>query len=150
MPPYTSSAPGGVPPYGSNVPPPLYQQNNYPVQPGAFGNQYGNQYPQQYAYGHRPNTYVQAGYYGAVPQSRGLSITSLVSGIVSFLMGWLLVPPLVAIITGHLALRREPLGKGMAIAGLVLGYLCLLVYGAFWILVAIGLAFLESASYVNA
>ncbi|MET3205114.1 CHASE2 domain-containing sensor protein [Arthrobacter sp. UYEF6] len=50
-----------------------------------------------------------------------------------------MIPQIAAIITGHLALRREPSGKGMAITGLVLGYLCLLGYGAFWLLLIIGL-----------
>ena len=31
-------------------------------------------------------------------------------------------PQLAAVILGHLALRREPAGRGMAIAGLVMGY----------------------------
>ncbi|MET3351010.1 UNVERIFIED_ORG: hypothetical protein ABID57_002716 [Arthrobacter sp. UYEF1] len=50
-----------------------------------------------------------------------------------------MIPQIAAIITGHLALRRDPSGKGMAITGLVLGYLCLLGYGAFWLLLIIGL-----------
>lgn len=63
----------------------------------------------------------------------------MVCGIASVIMGWLLLPQLAAIITGHLALRREPSGKGMSISGLVLGYLCLLGYGAIWLLLIIGL-----------
>jgi biotin transporter BioY len=50
-----------------------------------------------------------------------------------------MIPQIAAIITGHLALRREPSGKGMSITGLVLGYLCLLGYGAFWLVLIIGL-----------
>jgi len=53
-------------------------------------------------------------------------------------MGWLLLPQFAAIITGHMALRREPSGRGMSITGLVLGYLCLLGYGAVWLLFIIG------------
>ncbi|MDQ0798880.1 DUF4190 domain-containing protein [Arthrobacter sp. SLBN-112] len=63
----------------------------------------------------------------------------MVCGIASVIMGWLILPQLAAIITGHLALRREPSGKGMSISGLVLGYLCLLGYGAIWLLLIIGL-----------
>lgn len=55
-----------------------------------------------------------------------LSIVSLVAGIVALLSGgMMLVPQLGAIVCGHLALKREPHGRGMAIFGLVLGYLML-------------------------
>ena len=59
-------------------------------------------------------------------QASGLAITSLVLGILSFCLP--LIPAIPAVITGHLALgriRRQPDkigGKGMAIAGLVMGY----------------------------
>ncbi|VXB35269.1 conserved hypothetical protein [Luteimonas sp. 9C] len=65
----------------------------------------------------------------AVPrQSSAMAIVSLVAG----LLGWSLLPVIgsvVAIITGHLAraeIRRRPdmlEGDGLAVAGLVLGYL---------------------------
>lgn len=58
--------------------------------------------------------------------SNVLSIVSLVAGIVALLSGgMMLVPQLGAIVCGHLALKREPHGRGMAIFGLVLGYLML-------------------------
>jgi hypothetical protein len=79
-------------------------------------------------------------------EPKTLSIASMVCGIASVIMGWLLLPQIAAIITGHMALRREPSGKGMSISGLVLGYLCLLGYGAFWLLVIIGLAIASSNS----
>ncbi len=107
--------------------------------------QYGAQYaPPSGPYGpqgtySQPGPYGQAVYYGAAPQPKGLSITSMICGISSVLLGWFLIPQLAAIITGHLALSREPSGKGMSITGLVLGYLCLLGYGAFWLLLVIGL-----------
>ncbi len=65
-------------------------------------------------------------------QTSVLAIISLVAG----LCGWLPLPilgSLVAIVTGHLAraeIRREPgrlEGDGLALAGLVLGYLALLL-----------------------
>jgi hypothetical protein len=58
--------------------------------------------------------------------STGLAVTSLILGILSFC--FLFITAIPAVITGHMALgriRREPEkhgGKGMAIAGLVLGY----------------------------
>ncbi|ASR44559.1 DUF4190 domain-containing protein [Luteimonas sp. S4-F44] len=59
-------------------------------------------------------------------RTSALAVTSLVCG----LLGWSLLPwlgSLVAVITGHLAraeIRRTPEldGDGMAVAGLVLGY----------------------------
>ena len=67
-------------------------------------------------------------------EPKTLSIASMVCGIASVMFGFLLLPQIAAIITGHLALKREPSGKGMSITGLVLGYLCLLGYGALYAL----------------
>jgi hypothetical protein len=67
-----------------------------------------------------------------------MSIASLVCGLASVFLGWFFfLPQLAAIILGHLALRREPSGKGMSITGLALGYLCLLGYGLFWLFVIV-------------
>lgn len=82
-------------------------------------------------------TLTQAYHPSMVPsaQTSGLAIASLVCGICSiltcliYLSGVMAVP---AVICGHMAMHRisrspEPLaGRGMAIAGLVLGYLGLL------------------------
>jgi hypothetical protein len=60
------------------------------------------------------------------PQQKGMSVASLVLGICSFFFLFLTAIP--AIIIGHIALNRankSPAaygGRGMAIAGLVLGY----------------------------
>jgi hypothetical protein len=151
-----------VPPPGSNIPaPPLYDWNQpggsqyqqpteQYAQPGSpYGppNTYGqpNPYGQPSPYG-QPNPYGQPAYYGMPPaEPKGLSITSMICGISSVLLGWFLIPQIVAIITGHLALSREPSGKGMSITGLVLGYLCLLGYGAFWLFLIIGLTAYSSS-----
>jgi hypothetical protein len=64
----------------------------------------------------------------ALRQTSSLAIVSLVSG----LLGWTILPflgSLAAVVTGHMArseIRREPErleGDGLAVAGLVLGYL---------------------------
>jgi hypothetical protein len=149
-----------VPPQGPSIPaPPLYDQNQYGQnqygQPGQYnqsgaysqaGDQYGATYAQPvspYGQGAGPYgqpAYGQPAYYGMpVQEPKGLSIASMVLGISSVILGWFMIPQIAAIITGHLALRREPSGKGMSITGLVLGYLCLLGYGAFWLLLIIGL-----------
>jgi hypothetical protein len=114
-----SEPPRFAPPYGSGIPSYGQPPSPYSQQPGPYG---------------------QPGYYGMPAEPKTLSIASMVCGIASVIMGWLLLPQIAAIITGHMALKREPSGKGMSITGLVLGYLCLLGYGAFWLLVIIGLA----------
>lgn len=143
-----------------------YGQNQYgePGQYGAPYNQYGapyNQPPSPYnqgpysqpsPYNQPPSPYNQAGpygqpgYYGVPVEPKTLSIASMVCGIASVIMGFLLLPQVAAIVTGHMALKREPSGKGMSITGLVLGYLCLLGYGAFWLLAIIGLAVASSTT----
>lgn len=136
-----------VPPQGPSIPaPPLYGQNLYGQnQYGQPGDQYGATYAQP-ASPYGQGTYGQPSYYGMpAQQPKGLSIASMVLGISSVILGWLMIPQIAAIITGHLALGREPAGKGMSIAGLVLGYLCLLGYGAFWLLLIIGLMSYSSA-----
>ena len=54
--------------------------------------------------------------------------------------GVLVLPQLAAVILGHLALRREPSGRGFAIAGLVMGYIGL----ALTVLAIVGLTILAS------
>ena len=79
----------------------------------------------------------------SVKQTSALAITSLVSGI----LGWTLLPflgSLAAVITGHMArgeIRRSPdtlEGDGMAIAGLVLGWVSLAI-GLLTVLAIIGI-----------
>jgi hypothetical protein len=75
----------------------------------------------------------------AVPQGgqsgSGLATTSLVFGIVSVLTCSLLgIGSLVAIITGHMALARSNRsfgtgGRGKAMAGLIMGYVAILLFG---------------------
>ncbi|WP_285318765.1 DUF4190 domain-containing protein [Pseudarthrobacter sp. lyk4-40-TYG-27] len=132
---------GNDAPWPSYQPPAQYGQTQYGH--GQYGqSQYGPSYNQgqfnQSQYG-QGQYFGQPAYYGRPAEPKTLSIASMVCGIASVIMGWLLLPQLAAIITGHLALRREPSGKGMSISGLVLGYLCLLGYGALWLLLIIGL-----------
>ncbi|RAX18631.1 DUF4190 domain-containing protein [Pseudarthrobacter sp. AG30] len=137
---------GNDAPWPSYQPPAQYGQTPYGQAQyghGQYGQpQYGPSYNQgqfnQSQYG-QGQYFGQPAYYGRPAEPKTLSIASMVCGIASVIMGWLLLPQLAAIITGHLALRREPSGKGMSISGLVLGYLCLLGYGALWLLLIIGL-----------
>ncbi|QDG65405.1 DUF4190 domain-containing protein [Pseudarthrobacter sp. NIBRBAC000502772] len=150
-------------PYGQNqFGQDQYSQNQYAQpgqynQPGAYsqpGDPYSATYAQPsspYGQGSSPYgqpAYGQPAYYGMPAQEpKGLSIASMVLGISSVILGWFMIPQIAAVITGHLALRREPSGKGMSITGLVLGYLCLLGYGAFWLLLIIGLTYASSYGY---
>ena len=94
-------------------------------QPGTGYNAYG-QPAQQYATPGQPgayNAYGQPSYYGVPAQPKALSIASLCCGIAALVgFGFFLLPQIAAVILGHMALSREPAGRGMAIAGLVLGY----------------------------
>jgi uncharacterized protein DUF4190 len=75
-------------------------------------------------------------------KTSGLAVTSLVMGIVSLVGGGcLIVPPVLAVIFGHIAVsacKKNPLldGKGMGIAGLVMGWLC--VAGMFALIIFYG------------
>ncbi len=94
----------------------------------------------------RPGTLPYGSYpvpYGAEP--RGMSIASLILGTAAVLTGGLLIlPQLLAVVFGHLALRREPAGRPLALTGLILGYVMLLVglllVVGFILLVALGTA----------
>ncbi|MCU1568502.1 MAG: hypothetical protein JWQ56_3439 [Pseudarthrobacter sp.] len=130
--------------YGQNPYERQSQNGAYNQQPGPYG-QPGSPYGQQGPY-NQQSPYNQPGYYGMPAEPKTLSIASMVCGIASVIMGWILLPQIAAIVTGHLALKREPSGKGMSITGLVLGYLCLLGYGAFWLLAIIGLAIAGSST----
>jgi hypothetical protein len=69
----------------------------------------------------------QPAYYGAPQAPRGLSIASMVTGIVgvflSLFYGFGLLPSLAGVITGHIARKRQPEAKGMWLTGLICGYI---------------------------
>lgn len=98
---------------------------------GQPADQYGqtpNPYPQPYGqqYGQAPSPYGQPygqpGYYVA-PEPKGLSIASLCCGISVYIgFGFIILPQIAAVVLGHMALKKEPAGKAMAVAGLVMGY----------------------------
>lgn len=64
--------------------------------------------------------YQTPAYASASQPQRGLSITALVLGLCSMLFAWtLVVVPIIGIVFGFIALRREPAGRVMSIIGLV-------------------------------
>jgi hypothetical protein len=136
--------PSYIPPQGADTPaPPLYPPpaQHYGGQYGQhYGGQYGQQYGQQYA-----GPYGQP-YYGMPAEPKSLSIASLCCGIAVFVgFGFFLLPQIAAVILGHMALRRERSGRGLAIAGLVMGYVGL----ALTVLAIVSLALLFSVAATN-
>jgi hypothetical protein len=128
----TSPGASAAPPTSGPSPyaPPGYSQPSYPQpQSGAYPPpqhgaypppQHGAYPPPQYGYP-QPYAYAQA-------EPKGLSIASMVCGIAALVgFGFFLLPQIAAVVLGHLAMAREPSGRGFAIAGLVMGYICLLI-----------------------
>jgi hypothetical protein len=151
-PPDTHDQPPSYSTQGQDIPapplydPPLYNPAQYSQPASPYEQQYDYQYGQQYSsqYGQQyPSPYGQPSYYGAAPQPKGLSIASLCCGIAIYLgFGFFILPQLAAVILGHLALRREPSGRGFAIAGLVMGYLGLVLT----VLAIVGITILASVA----
>jgi len=142
--PYSSGA-YGPSPYGPPTPYPSGNQGQAPYGQAPYGqgqynqgqyNQYGqNQYGQnQYAQPYGSGPYAQA--YPPTRPVSGLAIAALVCGIVGFFTAGLASIP--AVICGHMAWRETSSGThsghGMAIAGLALGYLQILGWALFWLI----------------
>jgi hypothetical protein len=122
------STPPVAPPVAPPAPP-----TAPPTAPPAAPTQQPYQQPyQQQPYGQQPGyaqaPYVQPGAYPgyAAPPPRGLSITSMVLGIVglvgSFIYGFGLFPVIAAVITGFIARKRQPQGKAFWLTGLITGW----------------------------
>lgn len=101
-------------------------------QPGDFGQQAGYQQPGGFV---QPGGYGQPGYQQGMPtwpggagypgtKTNGLAVAALICGLAQIIVGILSGIP--AIILGHMARRQirqtGEQGAGMAMAGLVLGY----------------------------
>ena len=110
-------------------PPPPPASPPPPQGPPPFPQQYPPQYPQQFpqhgAYQPQVGGYPPGVVHYAAPgRTSGLAIASMVLGIL-----WVYwIGSILAVIFGHIAIsqaRKDPTlrGKGMAIAGLVLGYI---------------------------
>ncbi|WP_293695101.1 DUF4190 domain-containing protein [uncultured Agrococcus sp.] len=82
-------------------------------------------------------------------QSTGLSLTSMILGIVSLFFGWTFLVPIIGLILGFMGLKREPRGKGLAITGLILNGLCVIGWViATIILLTVGGAFFGAFLFV--
>ena len=85
-----------------------------------------------------PPQQVIVGYQLGAP--KGLSITSMILGLVSVVAGFTFLVPVVGLVLGIVGLRKEPAGRGMAITGLVLNGLFVLGWATVIILfVVVGL-----------
>lgn len=129
--PSAQAYPGAAPSYPPAPQPYAGPAPSYPaapVYPGTQQSGYGAPAPQPGGYpvygAPMPAAYAQP------RPTSGLAVTSLVCGLAGLLLSWLFVPMLAsvaAVITGHLALgqtKKNPGigGRGMAFAGLILGY----------------------------
>lgn len=72
-------------------------------------------------------------------ESKAFSVTSLVLGLASLVFGYTFIVPIVGLVLGIMALRREPSNKAMSIWGIVLNGLTLAGI-ALALLIGIGLA----------
>ncbi|WP_440100749.1 DUF4190 domain-containing protein [Glutamicibacter mishrai] len=88
-------------------------------------------------------------------ESTGLSVASLVLGILSMLGFFaIILVPLAGVITGHLGLRREPQSRSLAIAGLITSWiglvLAIVVYAlAIWLIWWVGSEYGNYSYYEN-
>ncbi|WP_104175587.1 DUF4190 domain-containing protein [Arthrobacter sp. Y81] len=120
--------PSYIPPQGSQPTPP---SNPYGQPSGPYGIVYG-----------------QPSYYGVPPEPKSLSIASLCCGIAVFLgLGIFILPQIAAVVLGHLAYLREPAGRGLATAGLVLGYLGLALTAIVLTLIVVAIFAAANAGY---
>ncbi|RFS86934.1 DUF4190 domain-containing protein [Actinomadura spongiicola] len=108
-----------------------------PYDPYGYGSQ--DPYAQQYS---QPQS-VQHHYYGSgppvPPRNNGMAIASMVLGIVGVLSCGVLVFSIGAVIFGHVAQsqikRTGEGGNGMAVTGLILGYLFFVIGLLYWIVI---------------
>lgn len=130
LPRQTQQHPGAAPTYAPPV------QQPYAVAPAPRAPQGYAPPPAQPGYGTAPGqpgygTYAQPYPVAAPRPTSPLAITSLVCGLAGVVLFWAIIPVLAsiaAVITGHMALgqtKRNPAlgGRGLAIAGLILGYI---------------------------
>ena len=115
--------PQGQEPQPQHQPPAQPQQYSQPQQQQQQPQQYGQQYGQQPAVYPQP-VYQQPAYgYPAAPPTNTLAVVSLVASLATLVLG---VTAIVGVITGHMALgqikRTGEGGRGMAVAGLIIGY----------------------------
>ncbi len=114
-PPPSASAPFG----SAGAPPPHSPGPVVPAVPGGYGQ-------------------PQPGYFAPQPRKSGMGIASLVLGIVGVPLFMLFIPAVLAVVFGAVSMRQikaaagRVTGRGMAIAGLVLGVVSIAGGAVFW------------------
>jgi len=73
----------------------------------------------------------------AVAPPKGLSITSMVLGLVSLVFFWTFLCPVIGLVFGIVGIRKEPAGRGFAIAGIVLNGVLFVVPVLFVLFIAL-------------
>lgn len=120
---YPAAAP---PPYAPGYPPASYATPGYPPASPGIAPPPGQGYASPAGYA---PAYGYAGYAPA-PRTNGLAVTAMVSSLVGVALSWTAVLALgvvVGVITGHIALRQiartGERGRGMALAGVIIGWI---------------------------
>jgi hypothetical protein len=93
-----------------------------------------------------------AGAYAPAPAGppQGLAITSLACGIGGLLLVWIglgFLASIAAVVTGHLAQKRQPYARGFWITGLITGYLGILIGLVFGFILIISLIAIFTIPY---
>ena len=144
------AAPAAPKPEQSN---PYAQPNPYAAAPAAPAAQ-----PTPYA---QPNPYAAPGAAPGAPQPysygpyvpqppKGLSIASMILGIagafLSFCYGFGFLLGVAAVITGHMATKRQPYAKGYWMTGIITGYAAIGIT-LLWVIGLVVLVFATSPNY---
>ncbi|WP_426183334.1 DUF4190 domain-containing protein [Microbacterium sp. TWP3-1-2b2] len=167
--PYAGSAqpyPGAPAQNAPVYPAPAAQQPRPPAPPAVGGHQQAQlaqSYPPQqpYAAPQQPYASPQQPYasgqpYAAPLPTSGLAVASLVTGIAGIVLSFAVFPllaSLAAIVTGHMALKQTRQGsgiggRGMAIAGLILGYVGVAILALIVIVSIFSFLFIGSVGFL--
>lgn len=136
----TTPDPTPDPAYPDGPAPTFGEGTLYPQSPAGWQQPYAPTYPPQYF----PAAYPHVVTVQKLPTS-GAAVAALIFGIISALGGFCLlgIPCVVAVLCGHIGLAdtKEGIksGRGMAIAGLILGYLCLIPAVVFFVSSGLGM-----------
>lgn len=84
--------------------------------------------------------------YTPASAGRPLSIVSLILGLSSILLGFTFIVPILAVVFGFVARTKEPTGRGMALGGIISGFVML----AGWIILFVVVALFLPLLFVGA